>query len=189
MASDSAFPYWRRWQSLFENGPSYQQRNVINRDVGQQLMWNCTWCSLPSESTGVELLPGMEQPPAQPWGQKHRTDMGKHHSAVSQHCLPPQNKSSKVVKCCHSTKRITEVQKDAMMCPRCSLESSTPSCLPGAVTHLSEQGVWRLELSPAQPAQCPALLGPSLLTGEQHFSQPLFSPALTSRKFALKILP
>lgn len=74
--------------------------------------------------SGVELLPRVEQPPvhtevpAQPWRQKHRIEMGKHHSAVPQHCFPPRNKSSSAVKCCHSTNRITEGQRDAMMCPR-----------------------------------------------------------------------
>lgn len=118
MASDNAFPYWRRWQSLFENSPSYQQRNVINRDVGQRLMWNCTWCSLLSGSTRVGLLPGVEQPPAQPWGQKLRNEMGKPCSAVPQHCFSAQSKFSTPVKWCHSTNSITEGQKDAMKCPR-----------------------------------------------------------------------
>lgn len=44
-------------------------------------------------------------------------------------------------------------------------------------------------LPPAQPAWCPAPLGPSLLTGDQHFSQLLLSPSLTGRKCPLKILP
>lgn len=87
-------------------------------------MWDCAWCSLPSDSTGVELLPGREQPPvhtevpAQPWAQKRRTDTGKHRSAVPHHCFPPQNESWTEVKCCHSTNRVTEGKKDAVMCPR-----------------------------------------------------------------------
>lgn len=87
-------------------------------------MWDCAWCSLPSDSTGVELLPGREQPPvhtevpAQPWAQKRRTDTGKHLSAVPHHCFPPQNESWTAAKCCHSTNRVTEGEKDAVMCPR-----------------------------------------------------------------------
>lgn len=164
-------------------------------------MWDCAWCSLPSDSTVVELLPGVEQPPvhtevpAQPWAQKRRTDTGKHRSAVPHHCFPPQNESWTAAKCCHSTNRVTEGEKDAVMCPRLPwltevLPGVQDTILPATGHDLSIRvGCLKAGAVPCSASLVSSTAGPSLLAGEQHFSQLLFSPSLTGRKFALKILP